>query len=132
LPTIELGTFIAFLVVPGLTLLFMGKIKTWGLTGYILFIFMGALSFLSLAGLSLIMASGYSVVSTTVDSGTNSTNIVRASNGTIITNSTTTTDPGQKQVPVIDQFQEIWAMGFMGSVIVFGFIYFKVMLTGAP
>ena len=116
--SVELGTFVAFLAVPFISLIFLGKIKSWGITGYMLFLGIGALSFIMLGGLTLMMASGYEVVQSNTQTFYNST-------GSII--GTTT----QSQ-PILVDNQDIWAWIFLGTVPIFGFIYLKGALTGGP
>lgn len=112
----ELGTFLAFLAVPVLSLVFMSKIRSWGLIGYVFFIAMGALSFVMLGGLTLMMAGGYDVVQS-------ETETAFAANGTETGSITKTT-------PIITDYQNIWSYVFGAFVVVFGLTYFYVMVRG--
>ena len=113
---VELGTFLAFLAVPALTLVFMSKIRSWQVTGYILFLGLGALSFIMLGGIALMFYFDYDVV---ISENT----IIKDAMGVTTGTETTTT-------PVINSFQDIWALIFSAFAFVFGGIYFWVMIKG--
>jgi len=128
--SVELGTFIAFLAVPFLTVIFMGKIRAWGFQGYILFLAIGALSFIMLGGLTLMFASGYEVVQSQASAAYNSTQIMRDANGTVTGTVETQVPQTTKQIPIIADYQQIWAWICFAFMIVFGMLYFYVMITG--
>jgi len=117
LPTVELGTFIAFLAIPFLSMIFYGKILTWGFVGWLLFLSVGALSFLLLGGVTLMMASGYEVTQS-------STHEFRNATGALVGTETNST-------PIINSFQQMWSYIFMSSTIVFGMVFFWVLVTAA-
>lgn len=113
---VELGTFLAFLAVPTLTLIFMTKIRGWGLTGYVLFLGTGALSFVMLGGLTLMMMFGY--------------NVVMSEHVALADSNGTATGTEDHTTPIITSFQDLWSYIFGAYAIVFGLIYFVVMVTG--
>jgi len=117
-PTVDLGTFLAFLLVPVVTLIFMGKIRSWGVGGYILFLGMGTLSFIMLGGLALMMYVPYDVVIIE--------NVLQAD----ALGNTTGTET--HTTPIIANFQDIWATVFGGFGFIFGVLFFWVLVKGGP
>lgn len=128
---VELGTFLAFLAVPTLTLFFMTKIRSWQITGYVLFLGLGALSFIMLGGIALMFYFGYNIVLTQEASGYTTHGLAYDDLGNIIGNSTNEIPATTEITPVINAFQDIWALIFSGFTFVFGGIYFWVMIRGA-
>jgi len=98
-------------------MIFYGKILTWGFVGWLLFLSVGALSFLLLGGVTLMMASGYEVTQS-------STHEFRNATGALVGTETNST-------PIINSFQQMWSYIFMSSTIVFGMVFFWVLVTAA-
>lgn len=128
--TLELGTFLAMLAVPVVTLIFMGKIRSWGFTGFILFLGVGALSFIMFGGLTLAMASEYDVVLSTTHAAHTDNAVARSGNGTIVTNTTSTTPETTDSTPIINAYHAMWSYVFLGCMLVFGLLFFWVMIFG--
>lgn len=127
---VELGTFLAFLSVPVLSVVFMSKVRSWGLIGYLFFLAIGALSFIMLGGLTLMMAGDYDVVWTQAHAAYNSTEYERNATGGLIGSIETEMPERTERTPIITEYQNIWSYVFGAFVVVFGLSYFYVMVRG--
>jgi len=130
MPNIELGVFVFFAAIPFLSLIFLGKIRNWGLIGGILFIGIGIVAFVFLAALALIMFSQWDVTITEVQKGYAESEIGYNASGGVVSNVTTTIPNIEKQTPIINQFHNEFGYFFFGLTILFGVLYFKIMATG--
>lgn len=128
--TVELGTFIFFIVFPVATFLFVLTVKQWNIGKYILFSILGIFGFILLAGLALMMFAGYDVVQSSVQSSYAQTAVERDGGGVIVGNTTTIVPEITKTVPIINSFQTIWGWIFFSMAIIFGLLTLYVMATG--
>lgn len=115
-PTMELGVFLAMLIIPFLHFVFIVLVKQWSMSRYILFSISGILGFLMLGGLALAMISNNDVVISEMET-------FRDANGTL-------TGTVAHSTPVINQLHYVWAIVFAGLAIIFGLLTIFIMATG--
>ena len=127
---IQLGVFIAFLVFPAATFLFLLRVKEWHLTNFLLFLVMGIFGLIALGGLALMMFANYNVVQSTTQAGYTMQDVDRNGTGSITSNRTITVPEITNKTPIIDSFQTIWGWIFFALVIIYGVLYFYVLATG--
>ena len=134
MPNIELGTFLAFLVIPFASFIFIPALKRLGFFGWIIFIGIGIVGFIMLGGTALVFFSQYDVVLTThvPEISASGTSEVRDSIGDLVstTNKTATVAAYDEVAPVINDFHNEFGWLMFGFTIVFGLIYFKVLAEG--
>lgn len=129
-PTVELGTFLFFAIVPFSTLLFINKLTTMGIMGFILFLGCGLFSFLLLGGMALYMFSGYDVVVTKTVDAQSSNELQHNATGALVLNSTTTTPAHNEVTNIITDNQQALGWLFFSFMMILGLLYIKVIFTG--
>lgn len=127
LPSIELGTFIVFLIVPFISLLFVKALKSWGWFGNIIAGGVALLGFITIGTMALFMFSEYNVVISKDIPAVNATEIQRNATGSIVLNSTVTTSGYTEENPIINDYHYEFGWIFFALAFVFGILVVKVM-----
>ena len=131
MPTVELGTFLVFLVAPFIAILLMKWLKGFGWPGMVIAGFVGLFGFVFLAALSLFMFSEYDVVQSTnvPQVSASASTIERDINGTVTSNTTKTAivDPYVEQTPIIDSNHYEFGWLFSALSLLYGLLCFLVV-----
>jgi len=138
MPNIELGVFLAFLIIPFTMFIFLPALKRLGTFGYVIFIGMGIAGFVMLGATALVFFSQYDVVLSEVIPATiqtaTATEIERDSGGSILTNTTKSSEvnnPGYTiETPIINSFHNEFGYLVSGLMFLFGVLYFKILTMG--
>lgn len=126
-PTVELGTFLFFLIVPFIGLVVISKLASWGWPGQLIGGSVGVIGFIMIAGMALYMFSSYDIVTTKIISESKSNELVHNSTGALVTNSTTVIPEHTEVNPIINDNQEIFGWIIFGFAIMYGILVLKVI-----
>lgn len=113
MPSVELGVFIAFILIPFASIVILPKLRSWGLVGTTIAAAIGIVGLVMLGGIALIFFSQFDVVQTEAE-------VFYHANGT-------QSGSAVKTAPVINAFHNELGYVVFGITILFGVVYFKIM-----
>lgn len=129
-PTVELGTFLLFALVPFLSILVMRWLRDWGWPGRVIAGFIGLFGFIMLAAMALFMFSEYDVVVTKVYAAQNITDINYNASGDYVGNTTRQIPEQTETNPIINSNHYEFGWLFFVMALLFGLVSVKVVFQG--
>lgn len=127
--TLELGTFLVFVIVPFLALFAMKALRGWSWGGMVLAGLLGLVGFIMISFMAILMFFETDIVVTKQIAAATEQQITRNATGAILTNTTITTPATSEATAIIDSQHETFGMIFFGLAFIMAVVSLKVIFV---